>query len=171
MVFCCNRGVQLSPQPRQRLSGFLPEVPSLWGFLTVAAGSRAVPGRDELVGTVPPWSVLSKALRSLGSPRPSILQRPAAWGPCNPHTLSDSGVSLPSAAAWKVQAVSWALAGSRGSRTAITQCVKVVAACVVKASPGGAGTPVWLGPRGLWMLGWVLGLFPHLGLTLFALAI
>lgn len=77
--------------------------------------------------------------RSLGSPGPSILQRPPAWGPCNPHTLSDSGVSLPSAAAWKVQAVSRALAGSWGSRTAITQCVKVVVARVVKTSLGGAG--------------------------------
>lgn len=50
VVSCCNRGVQLSPQPRQRLAGFLPEVPSLWGFLTVAAGSRAVAGRGELWG-------------------------------------------------------------------------------------------------------------------------
>jgi hypothetical protein len=32
-------------------------------------------------------------------------------------------------------------------------------------------TTVLLLPHGLWTLGWVLGLFPHLGLTFFALAI
>ena len=50
VVSCRNCGVQLSPQPRQYLAGFLPEVPSLWGFLTVAAESRAVPGWGELWG-------------------------------------------------------------------------------------------------------------------------
>ena len=105
----------------------------------MAAGSRAVPGRDELVGTVPPWSVLSKALTEASAlPGPPSCRGQLPGAPVIP-TLSDSGVSLPSAAAWKVQAVSRALAGSRGSRTAITQCVKVVAACVVKTSPGRAG--------------------------------
>lgn len=54
VVSCCNCGVQLSPQLRQYLAGFLPEVPSLWGFLTVAAEGRAVPGWGELWGLTLP---------------------------------------------------------------------------------------------------------------------
>lgn len=95
------------------------------------------------MGTDPPWSVLSKALgeasaHCLRSPGPSILQRPAAWGLYNPHTLCNSGVSLLSAATWKVQKVSWGLGGSRGSCTAFTRRMKEVVALVIRSSAGGA---------------------------------
>ena len=94
------------------------------------------------MGTVPPWSVLSKALgeasaHCLGSPGPSILQRPAAWGLYNPHTLRFWGFPPQRCHLEGPESDPgpWRLTGSCA---AFTQGVKVVAALVIKSSAGGA---------------------------------
>lgn len=75
---------------------FLPKVPSLWGFLTVAPESEAVPGQGDY-GDCPSESVLSKGSRAghrLGSPGPCLAEVPII-----PTDLSDSwGFFLHSAA-------------------------------------------------------------------------
>lgn len=101
--------------------------------------------------------------RSLGSPGPSILQRPAAWGPCNPHTLRF----------WGFPPHRYCLEGpgsepGLGRLTGVPHCHHPV--CEGGGCPRSKDQSVRLVPRGLWTLGWVWGLFPHWGLTLFALA-
>lgn len=91
VVSCCSRGVQLSPQPRQYLPGFLPKVPSLWGFLTVAPESRAVPGQGELWGLSFPGQCSARLSEKPEHIAWAPVGPPSCRGPYNPHSLSDSG--------------------------------------------------------------------------------